>query len=84
MSHECPNRLFEPIRVGSLTLSHRIVYAPLTRFRNDDAHVPTEIMVQHYAQRASVAGTLLITEATYVSHKAGHFSPNAPGVYNEE
>ena len=83
MSPGNPNKLFQPIRVGSLTLSHRVVYAPLTRFRNDDAHVPTEMMVEHYAQRASVPGTLLISEATVVAPRAGGYS-NVPGIWNDE
>ena len=65
------SKLFQPIRVGNLNLSHRVVLAPLTRFRADDAHVPTDIMVDFYAQRASVPGTLLISEATFIAAKAG-------------
>lgn len=76
-------KLFTPIKVGSTELEHRVVMAPLTRFRADDDHVPTEPMVQHYAQRAVVPGTLLITEATYISHKAGGY-PNIPGLYTDK
>ena len=75
-------KLFQPIHVGNLQLSHRIVLAPLTRFRADDAHVPTDMMVEYYAQRASVPGTLLITEATAIAPKAAG-QPNAPGIWSE-
>ncbi|KAL5532379.1 hypothetical protein ACEPAF_5949 [Sanghuangporus sanghuang] len=75
-------KLFQPIKVGNLQLSHRIVLAPLTRFRADDAHVPTDIMTEYYAQRASVPGTLLITEATPVAAKAAG-QPNTPGIWND-
>ena len=34
------SKLFEPIRVGSMTLSHRVAMAPLTRYRCDDDWVP--------------------------------------------
>ena len=44
--------LFQPIRIGDVTLSHRVVLAPLTRLRNDAAHVPTETMVEYYTQGA--------------------------------
>ena len=71
------SKLFKPIRVGNLQLSHRVVLAPLTRFRADDAHVPTDIMADYYAQRASVPGSLLITEATFIAAKAGGYD-NVP------
>ncbi|KAH9942532.1 NADH:flavin oxidoreductase/NADH oxidase [Epithele typhae] len=74
--------LFQPIRIGDITLAHRVVLAPMTRYRNDDAHVPTDLMVKMYEQRASVPGTLLITEATIVHEKAGG-QPNAPAIYGD-
>ncbi|KAH9939776.1 NADH:flavin oxidoreductase/NADH oxidase [Epithele typhae] len=74
--------LFTPIRVGDITLAHRVVLAPLTRYRNDDAHVPTELGLEYYTQRSSVPGTLLITEATYISPQSSG-QPNAPGMYND-
>ncbi|TBU61591.1 NADH:flavin oxidoreductase/NADH oxidase [Dichomitus squalens] len=73
--------LFSPIQVGDLKLAHRVVLAPLTRFRNDDAHVPTDLGVEYYSQRASVPGTLLITEATFISPEASGL-PNAPGIWS--
>lgn len=30
------SRLFEPMKLGSVALDHRIALAPLTRFRMDD------------------------------------------------
>ncbi|KAK8248266.1 NADPH dehydrogenase [Phyllosticta capitalensis] len=77
------SKLFTPFKVGSSQLQHRIVMAPLTRFRADDDHVPQPIMAEYYAQRASVPGTLLITEATYISKRAGGY-PNVPGLYTDE
>lgn len=76
--------LFQPIRVGEITLGHRVVFAPLTRCRTNSRGVHTDIGVEHYAQRASVPGSLLISEATYVSRVAEGRSANAPGVWNEE
>jgi len=76
------SRLFQPIRLGTSELSHRIVLAPLTRFRADKAHVPTDLHVEYYAQRASVPGTHLITEATFVSANAGGLD-NIPGIWND-
>ncbi|RDX41589.1 NADH:flavin oxidoreductase/NADH oxidase [Lentinus brumalis] len=78
------NALFQPVRVGEITLGHRVVLAPLTRCRTNNRGVHTELAVEYYAQRASVPGTLLISEATYVSRAAEGRSANAPGVWNEE
>lgn len=77
------SRLFQPLKVGTATLQHRMVMAPLTRNRADDAHVPTSSAVTYYTQRASVPGTLLITEGTFISDKAGNYA-NAPGIYSSE
>lgn len=58
--------------------------APMTRLRADENHVPLDMMLEYYAQRASVPGTLLITEATFVSEKSRGRDENAPGIYNQE
>ncbi|OCB91219.1 NADH:flavin oxidoreductase/NADH oxidase [Sanghuangporus baumii] len=76
-------KLFQPIRVGNCELSHRVVLAPLTRYCADDAHVPTDLMVEYYAQRACIPGTLAITEATFIAPKAGGYD-NAPGIWSDE
>jgi NADPH2 dehydrogenase len=55
--------LFSPIAVGRVNFDHRIVMAPLTRFRAI-GHIPNELMELYYEQRAVRPGTLMITEAT--------------------
>ena len=78
------SKLFKPLQPGNLTLSHRIVLAPLTRLRANKAHVHGDLAVEHYAQRArAVPGTLLITEATFIAERGGG-SNNVPGVWNDE
>ncbi|CDO72487.1 hypothetical protein BN946_scf184980.g28 [Trametes cinnabarina] len=74
--------LFQPIQVGDIKLAHRVVLAPLTRYRADDAHVHTDLGFEYYRQRGSVPGTLLITEATFISAQAGG-APNVPGIWND-
>ncbi|KAI0466657.1 NADH:flavin oxidoreductase/NADH oxidase [Xylaria cf. heliscus] len=74
--------LFKPVRIGSLTLGHRVAMAPLTRYRCDDDRVPLPIVKEYYEQRATVPGTLLITEATYIS-KSAIARNNVPGLYSE-
>lgn len=39
---KCP--LFQPLKIGNVELSHRIVLAPLTRFRADSTHVHREVL----------------------------------------
>lgn len=57
--------------------------APLTRFRADDSNVPLPFVAEYYAQRASVPGTLLITEATFIAPQAAGY-PNVPGIWNKD
>jgi 2,4-dienoyl-CoA reductase-like NADH-dependent reductase (Old Yellow Enzyme family) len=41
-------------------------------------------VVERYAARASIPGTLLISEATYITHKASGDSFNVPGIWSDE
>ncbi|KAL4911441.1 hypothetical protein BDW74DRAFT_184776 [Aspergillus multicolor] len=74
--------LFTPLRIGNATLSHRVVMAPLTRLRADANHIPLPMAQTYYEQRASVPGTLLISEATIISPQHGGY-PHAPGIWND-
>lgn len=57
--------LFDPIALGSCSLINRMVMAPMTRSRSDDATgVPLPIVADYYAQRASAG--LIITETIFV------------------
>ncbi|KAF7552862.1 hypothetical protein G7Z17_g4042 [Cylindrodendrum hubeiense] len=75
-------KLFEPLTVGSTELGHRLVMAPLTRFRCDDDWLPTEMTKEYYKQRACVPGTLIISEATIISRAAAS-AQNIPGIWSE-
>jgi len=86
MSQQQQTRLFEPLTLSpKITLTHRLAMAPLTRFRASDEHVPlVPLMSTYYAQRAtSLPGTLLVSEATFISPSAGGFD-NVPGIYNQD
>ncbi|KAK5053044.1 hypothetical protein LTR84_002018 [Exophiala bonariae] len=76
-------QLFRPLKLGNVELNHRIVMAPLTRFRADDEHVPISDVRDYYAQRASTPGTLIIAEATLVSPRASGIA-NVPGIWSPE
>ncbi|KAI0027625.1 NADH:flavin oxidoreductase/NADH oxidase [Vararia minispora EC-137] len=83
MSGPSTPALFESLRIGTVQLQHRMVMAPMSRYRSTDAHVPTELGEEYYGQRAHTPGSLLITEGVYVADIAGG-QPNAPGVWSDE
>ena len=73
--------LFDPICLGAIHAPNRILMAPLTRGRSTRDHVPTPIMAEYYAQRATAG--LIISEATGISQQ-GLGWPYAPGLWNGE
>jgi N-ethylmaleimide reductase len=73
--------LFDPVKVGPLTLPNRIVMSPMTRSRAGAGLVPTDLAAKYYAQRASAG--LIVTEATQVSHQ-GIGYVHTPGIYTQE
>jgi N-ethylmaleimide reductase len=83
MTTTTTQKLFSPIQVGPLSLSHRVVMAPLTRSRSmQPGDIPGDLMVEYYGQRASDGG-LIISEATTISISGrGWFG--APGLYSDE
>lgn len=74
----------DPVQIGRCALKHRVVMAPMTRLRANDDHVPEEMVFNYYSQRASVPGTLLITEASFISLKSRGRDENAPGIYTRQ
>jgi 2,4-dienoyl-CoA reductase-like NADH-dependent reductase (Old Yellow Enzyme family) len=73
--------LFDPLTLGALRAANRAIMAPLTRARATRDHVPTAIMADYYAQRASAG--LIIGEATGISRAAVGW-PYAPGIWSDE
>ena len=73
--------LFDPITLGAIEAPNRILMAPLTRTRATDDHVPTELMIDYYRQRAGAG--VIISEATGISRQ-GLGWPNAPGIWTAE
>lgn len=75
-------KLLTPCRLGALELRNRVVMAPLTRCRADNAgFVPNDMMVRYYAQRAGAG--LIISEGTIVSPQ-GRGYPFTPGIWSAE
>jgi N-ethylmaleimide reductase len=75
------SKLFEPFKLGPITLPNRAVMAPLTRNRALAGLVPNPLAVEYYGQRASAG--LLITEATQISQQ-GQGYQDTPGIYSKE
>jgi N-ethylmaleimide reductase len=74
-------RLFEPYKLGPITLPNRLVMAPLTRNRALTGLVPNPLAIEYYGQRASAG--LLVSEATQVSQQ-GQGYQDTPGIYSKE
>ena len=72
--------LFSPIDLGRLHLDNRIVMAPLTRLRSGEDGVPTALVAEQYAQRASVG--LIISEGVYPGRDSRGYA-GQPGIVND-
>ena len=60
--------LFQPYKLGDLTLRNRAVMAPLTRNRaTGGGEVPNELMAEYYRQRAGAG--LIVSEASQISQQ---------------
>ena len=75
-------KLFAPIDVGNMHLSHRIVMSPVTLFGCNAQGEHHELGAKYYGQRGSVRGTMIITEGTYIAESAiGWY--HVPGVWTQ-
>ena len=72
--------LFEPFRLGDLTLANRVVMAPMTRNRADENGVVAPMTATYYQQRASAG--LIVTESAPVSAQGVGY-PFTPGIFTE-
>lgn len=73
-------KLWTPISIGRMKLSHRLAMAPMTRSRALPDGTPGELAAIYYAQRASLG--LLISEGTQPSDD-GQGYLQTPGIYSE-
>jgi len=72
--------LFSSYKLGDLELPNRIVMAPMGRSRADEGGVPSPLMAEYYAQRASSG--LIVAEATTISAE-GLAYDRMPGIYTD-
>lgn len=80
-AHATATSVLDPVELGPLSLKNRMAMAPMTRTRATDARVPTELMAEYYAQRASAG--LIITECVAIAPDSAGII-RAPGLYNDE
>lgn len=90
MTSTCSASLFKPLEIanGRITISHRVIMAPMTRNRgvplSDDASnrvwLADSTLAEYYSQRAS-AGGLIITEGIPPSLEASGM-PGVPGLFD--
>ncbi|MEO3977574.1 alkene reductase [Streptomyces sp. CAU 1734] len=75
------DKLFEPVTLGKLTLSNRMVMAPMTRNRATPDGRATALMATYYGQRAGAG--LIITEGIQPS-AVGQGFLNTPGLHTPQ
>ncbi len=76
------NALFQPIKLGPLSLKNRIVMAPMTRTFSP-GNKTNDLVEAYYARRAEHEVGLIITEGTTVGHKAANGYARVPFMHGE-
>ena len=73
--------LLDPLQIGEINLPNRLIMSPLTRLRGTPDHLPTQLMVEYYTQRAS-AGLIISEGIPVVPQGVGY--ANVPGIWSPE
>lgn len=74
--------LFQPFSLKTLSLSNRIVMAPMTRSFSPDG-VPGADVAAYYRRRAENGVGLIVTEGTVIDHPAATGDPNIPNFHGD-
>ena len=74
--------LFQPFRLGSMSLNNRIVMSPMTRAMAPDG-VPGAANVAYYRRRAENGVGLILSEGTVVDRPASRNEPGIPFFHGE-
>ena len=78
------NPLFQPFKLGDMTLKNRIVMAPMTRNFSPNNNIPEDNVVEYYRRRAEGGVGLIVTEGTCVGHIGASGYPGVPYFHGEE
>ena len=76
-------KLFQPSKIGNIEIANRVVMAPLTRCRSDEANgdIPgSDMNIEYYRQRSNAG--LIVSEGTQVS-PVGKGYMATPGIYSD-
>ena len=73
--------LFDPLTLGAIPLSNRVLMAPLTRNRSHADGTPADMAIEYYRQRAGAG--VIFTEATQIS-AMGKGYIDTPGIYTDK
>ncbi|BDH45932.1 oxidoreductase [Salmonella enterica subsp. enterica serovar Choleraesuis] len=76
------SKLFTPFQIGNLTLSNRIVVAPMCQYSAEHGY-PTAWHAQHLGMLAQSGAGLVIVEATAVQEN-GRISPADLGLWSDD
>ena len=82
MTTQC-NKFFTPFKSSTLNLANRSVMAPMTRTFSPGG-IPTPDVAAYYRRRAEGNVGLIITEGTYISHKAANGYERVPAIFGEK
>ncbi len=74
--------LLRPFAHKSLNLRNRVAMAPMTRTFSP-GYVPNDEVVGYYRRRAEGEVGLIITEGTFVGHKAANGYERVPAIYGD-
>ena len=75
--------LLRPFEHKSLKLRNRVAMAPMTRTFSP-GYVPNDQVVGYYQRRAEGEVGLIITEGTFVGHKAANGYERVPAIYGDK
>ncbi|TDL68653.1 NADH:flavin oxidoreductase [Paenibacillus amylolyticus] len=78
-----PSALFKPFTSDKLTLSNRIVMAPMTRGFSPEG-VPGPEVAEYYRRRAAGGVGLIITEGTGINHSSSVSGASIPLFHGED
>ncbi|GGP60649.1 NADH:flavin oxidoreductase [Shewanella saliphila] len=77
------NKLFESFSNKSLSLKNKTVMAPMTRAFSPN-YIPNDEVAAYYRRRAEGDVGLIITEGTFIGHKAANGYENVPAIFGEQ
>ncbi|ADD40015.1 bifunctional salicylyl-CoA 5-hydroxylase/oxidoreductase [Stackebrandtia nassauensis] len=74
--------MFQPFRLGPLTLKNRVIVSPMDMYSSDDG-VPGDFHLVHLGSKALGGAGLVMTEMVCVS-ESGRITPGCAGLYDDE